>query len=148
MPTIVAFETLTELYLNVVQKYENSSKTAFAYKPASGEAYQPVTWARVREDVRSVAGFLMDQDIKKGDRIAILSENRYEWAVTDLAIQLVGAINVALIRRCRPVSANLSLKIQDQNCSLFLRESNLKKRWPFSGTVPTLNQSLPLMSLK
>jgi len=96
MPTIVAFETLTELYLNVVQKYENSSKTAFAYKPASGEAYQPVTWARVREDVRSVAGFLMDQDIKKGDRIAILSENRYEWAVTDLAIQLVGAINVAL----------------------------------------------------
>src|SRR5690625_7180022 len=38
----------------------------------------------------------MNQDKKKVDRIKILSENRYEWAVTDLAIQLVGAINVAL----------------------------------------------------
>lgn len=96
MPTIVSFETLTGLYLKLVQKYENSSKTAFAYKPSPGEAYLPVTWDTVKEDVSSIAGYLMDQDIKKGDRIAILGENRYEWMVTDLAIQLVGGINVSL----------------------------------------------------
>lgn len=96
MPTIIAFETLTELYLNLVQKYENSTKTAFAYKPAPGKPYVSITWDAVKADVNSVAAYLFDQDIKKGDRIAILSENRYEWAVTDLAIQVVGGINVSL----------------------------------------------------
>ncbi|WP_372638699.1 long-chain fatty acid--CoA ligase, partial [Fodinibius sp.] len=31
-----------------------------------------------------------------GDRVAILSENRYEWAVFDLALQLIGGVNVSL----------------------------------------------------
>src|SRR5690625_5235199 len=138
MPTIVAFETLTELYLNVVQEYENSSKTAFAYKPASGEAYQPVTWARAREDVRSVAGFLMEQNIKKGDRIAILSENRYEWAVTDLAVQWVGAINVAL--ETTLTASQWEFVVKNSGSKLFVvsTEIQLKKAAAIFRTPPDL----------
>lgn len=33
--------------------------------------------------------------LRKGDRIAILAENRVEWAITDLAAQALGLINVA-----------------------------------------------------
>lgn len=96
MPTIVAFETITELFENLVAKYENSDKTAFAYKPGPDEEYKTITWTEVRDDVKSVASYLLQQDVQKGDRIAILSENRYEWAVVDMAIQMVGAINVSL----------------------------------------------------
>jgi long-chain acyl-CoA synthetase len=96
MPTLVAFETLTDLYLNLTKKYENSDKTAFAYKPSPDSDYKSVTWDTVREDVTAVASYLVEQGVEKGDRVAILSENRYEWAVVDLAIQVAGAINVAL----------------------------------------------------
>ncbi len=96
MPAIVAFETLTDLYLNLTEKYKNSPKTAFAYKPSPKEAYKTVTWDTVKEDVTLVASYLLEQGVQKGDRVAILSENRYEWAVVDLAIQMTGAINVSL----------------------------------------------------
>src|SRR6056297_768284 len=96
MPTLVAFETLPDLYLNLAKKYKNSTKTAFAYKPSPKEDYKPVVWDTVKEDVTAIASYLIENDIEKGDRVAILSENRYDWAVVDLAIQMVGAINVSL----------------------------------------------------
>jgi long-chain acyl-CoA synthetase len=35
-------------------------------------------------------------DIKKGDRVAIVSENRYEWALADMAVLFAGAVVVPL----------------------------------------------------
>lgn len=46
--------------------------------------------------VRNVALGLADMGIKPGDRIALLSENRPEWSITDLAILSLGAINVPI----------------------------------------------------
>lgn len=43
-----------------------------------------------------MAAWLLAMGAEPGDRIAILSENRYEWVVVDLAIQLIGCVNVAL----------------------------------------------------
>lgn len=46
------------------------------------------------ERVRDVALGLAEMGIKPGDRIALLSENRPEWSIADLAILSLGAINV------------------------------------------------------
>ncbi len=46
------------------------------------------------ERVRNVALGLAELGIKPGDRIALLSENRPEWSIADLAILSLGAINV------------------------------------------------------
>ena len=46
--------------------------------------------------VRNVALGLADMGIKPGDRIALLSENRPEWSIADLAILSLGAINVPI----------------------------------------------------
>jgi len=48
------------------------------------------------ERVRNVALGLADFGIKPGDRIALLSENRPEWSIADLAILSLGAINVPI----------------------------------------------------
>jgi len=48
------------------------------------------------ERVRNVALGLADMGIKPGDRIALLSENRPEWSIADLAILSLGAINVPI----------------------------------------------------
>jgi len=46
--------------------------------------------------VRAVAVGLADLGIRKGDRIALLSENRPDWSIVDLAILSLGAINVPI----------------------------------------------------
>lgn len=96
MPTVVPFLTISDLFVNLARKYENSGKTAFARKPTPSSEYEPISWLKFTSDTRALAAFMMDAGVQKGDRIAILSENRYEWAVTDMAIQLLGAVNVAL----------------------------------------------------
>jgi long-chain acyl-CoA synthetase len=46
--------------------------------------------------VRHIALGLSELGIKAGDRVALLSENRPEWSITDLAILSLGAINVPI----------------------------------------------------
>ncbi|MEK6281524.1 MAG: long-chain fatty acid--CoA ligase [Acidobacteriota bacterium] len=48
------------------------------------------------ERVRDVALGLAELGIKPGDRVALLSENRPEWSIADLAILSLGAINVPI----------------------------------------------------
>jgi len=48
------------------------------------------------ERVRNVALGLAEFGIKPGDRIALLSENRPEWSIADLAILSLGGINVPI----------------------------------------------------
>jgi long-chain acyl-CoA synthetase len=48
------------------------------------------------ERVRHIALGLANLGIKRGDRVALLSENRPEWSITDLAILSLGAVNVPI----------------------------------------------------
>ena len=59
-------------------------------------SYQPITWQEAFEDVEALSYFLLHQQVAPGDRMVILSENRPEWAIADLAIQSVGAWTVPL----------------------------------------------------
>lgn len=124
MPTIVAFETLNELYTNLTKKYENSDKTAFAYKPAGNDPYKTITWDTVKEDVTALASYMLQEGIKKGDRVAILSENRYEWAVVDLAIQEIAAVNVSLYTTL-PAS-QCEYILQDSEAKLFFVSTGIQ----------------------
>jgi len=124
MPAIVAFETLTDLYQNLTKKYENSDKTAFAFKPNPDAKYKSVTWDTVKEDVTALASYLIDFGIEKDDRVAILSENRYEWAVVDMAIQMVGAINVSLYTTLPPKQCEFIL--QDSEAKLFFVSTGIQ----------------------
>lgn len=124
MPTTVAFETLTELFLNLSNKYGGKGKAAFYFKPSPDEPYQPVFWDQVTDDVYSIASYLIEKGVEKGDRVGILSENRYEWAAVDLAIQLIGAINTSLystlpVNQCEYI-------LQDSDTKIFFVSTGLQ----------------------
>jgi long-chain acyl-CoA synthetase len=58
-------------------------------------------WLRISGDafiarVRAVALGLSSLGVRKGDRVALLSENRPDWSVVDLAILSLGAVNVPI----------------------------------------------------
>jgi long-chain acyl-CoA synthetase len=62
---------------------------------------QPIQWVPIsaRELYRNVTGVARALDswgIAKGDRVAILSENRPEWTTADFACQMLGAVSVPI----------------------------------------------------
>lgn len=58
--------------------------------------YHDLRWHEFRDQVSACAAALIAHGIMPGDRVAILSENRLEWLVADMAIFCAGAVNVPL----------------------------------------------------
>lgn len=58
--------------------------------------YESYTWSEVGERVSAIARRLSELGLQRGDRLAILSENRPEWALTDLAAQCLGIATVPI----------------------------------------------------
>ena len=56
--------------------------------------FESLSWEDVALSVKSLARSLIGLGILKGDRVVILSENRPEWQIADLAIMSIGAITV------------------------------------------------------
>ncbi len=85
-------ETLPELFR--LQADRLGRRVALRYKKDG--LYHDLRWDEYRDQVASCAAALVMQGIQKGDRVAILSENRLEWLVADMAILSIGAVNVPL----------------------------------------------------
>lgn len=58
--------------------------------------YESYTWSEVGERVARIAQLLSELGLRQGERLAILSENRPEWALTDLAAQCLGIVTVPI----------------------------------------------------
>jgi long-chain acyl-CoA synthetase len=63
----------------------------------------------------SLRGFL-DWGIERGDRIGILSENRWEWAVTDFAVLAIGAVDVPIYPTL--TSEQIGELLHDSGCAV------------------------------
>ncbi len=60
------------------------------------DVWEKLSGATVIEKIKHIALGLADLGVKAGDRIAIISENRPEWSLTDLAILSLRAVNVPI----------------------------------------------------
>lgn len=58
--------------------------------------WRAISSEQVYQRVRAVAQALRSWGIGKGDRVAILAENRWEWAVADFACLAIGAVDVPI----------------------------------------------------
>src|SRR5580692_3974098 len=73
-------------------------------------AWKPITSNEVYGRVRALAEVLRGWGVAKGDRVAILSENRWEWAVTDLATLAIGGVDVPLYPTLTPEQIGYMLR--------------------------------------
>ena len=62
----------------------------------SGDEWKPVSCNGLYWRVQRVAAWLVQQGVRKGDRVALIAENRWEWAVTDFACLAIGAVDVPM----------------------------------------------------
>ena len=86
------YKTIPEFFFETAEKYSN--KPALLYKKEG--VYFPITYKELSEKVKTFASALQKLGVEKNDKIAVLSENRPEWVISDLAIMSVGAIVVPL----------------------------------------------------
>jgi len=94
MPAQVDFTTIPELFTRLVNRYRGHHRTVLRHKPV--DTWLDISWEELEARVHALAGFFYKQGVRPGDRVAILSENRPEWAIADLATQLLGAVNVSI----------------------------------------------------
>lgn len=100
---------------------KNAEKTALFYKKEG--VYFPIKYKELSEKIKSFAFILQDNfALKKNDKVAILSENRPEWLISDLAIMSVGAITVPLHTT---LNSEAILKVLEHSESKILIVSNL-----------------------
>src|SRR5260370_23587031 len=73
-------------------------------------AWKPITSNDLYGRVRALADVFRGWGLGKGDRVAIVSENRWEWAVTDLATLAIGGVDVPLYPTLTPEQIGYMLR--------------------------------------
>ncbi|MDT8318422.1 MAG: long-chain fatty acid--CoA ligase [bacterium] len=69
-------------------------KPALFYKEPDFGEWQQVSWNEFGRKVDTLAAYLISISLKKGEKVVLLSENRPEWVISDLAILAAGAVTV------------------------------------------------------
>ena len=89
---MLQLKTINDIFFLVAT---SSQPRAVLYMDAAGK-WQAFSGMQMYQRVRTFAEALGRWGIQKGDRIAILGENRWEWAVADFAALAIGAVDVPI----------------------------------------------------
>jgi len=83
--------TLVELFFEAVETHKGR---VALQRMASEHTLEDITYEQVLARVKLVTAALQEHGIERGDRVAILSENRPEWALADYGCLCAGAWDV------------------------------------------------------
>src|SRR5262249_44334337 len=90
-------KALIRIFLDTVAQHRKPALFMRRLPDTAGHGrWESLSSERARADVESLALGLAALGVRRGDRVALLSENRYEWAVTDLATLGQGAVTVPI----------------------------------------------------
>ncbi len=116
---------------------QHGSKPALAHKPKGG-TYQDISYIQLGESVDAFSKGLSTLGVQKDDRVALLSENRPEWAITDFGSLKAGAVTVPMFSTLTAAQVSYILKDSGAKIICVSTESQLKKVLSIQDDVPTL----------
>ena len=93
----------------LVRAMGRGDRDVMLWQDAAG-AWKPITSNALYGRVRALADVLRAWGVGKGDRVAIVSENRWEWPVTDFATLAIGAADVPLYPTLTPEQIGYMLR--------------------------------------
>ncbi|AJD53050.1 long-chain acyl-CoA synthetase [Thalassospira xiamenensis M-5 = DSM 17429] len=86
------WQNLPSMFFKQAEKYGDSP---FLWtKDGETDEFVPTSWNDAADQVRALARSLYKIGVRPGDRVLLVSENRTEWSIADLAIMCVGALTV------------------------------------------------------
>jgi long-chain acyl-CoA synthetase len=109
------FFASTELNLDRAMLYRENGK------------WLPISSSDLRNNVSGTVRALQRMGVRKGDRVAILSENRPEWSTADFAILLLGAVTVPVYATLTPEQTAYTLRDSGAGIVFVSTEHQLRK---------------------
>ncbi len=116
--------TLTSMLAHAIQHY--GDRPALAHKPKGG-TYQDISYNALGESVAAFSSGLSSLGVEKGERVAILSENRPEWAIADFGTLAAGAITVPMFSTLTAPQVGYILKDSGAKIICVSTEKQLEK---------------------
>ena len=114
-------KTLIELLLRCLEKFDNNHGITYT---KYGEDYESVSRYELLSEVIKLKKYFDSLKLKANDKVAIISENRTEWIVTDFACMLSGLISVPLFTSLSAEAVRYILK--DSGCIICFVSSELQ----------------------
>ncbi len=97
--------------------------------------WQPISAAEFATKVLALASAIRGWGVSRGDRVAILSENRHEWVAADFACMLLGAIVVPIYTTLTPEQTAYILRDSDARAIFVSSEKHLQKVLSIADTT-------------
>jgi long-chain acyl-CoA synthetase len=118
------------MILNKIQEAAERYPDTIAVQMKAGDRYLQYSYRLLLRQIASVAKSLSGRGIRKGDRVALLSENRPEWMFVYLATVSLGAVIV-------PLDAQLT----EKEIAILLASSEAKAIFVSSTTIQKLSRN-------
>jgi long-chain acyl-CoA synthetase len=130
------FETLNQLLRAAADTHAKPDALLFK----KGGAWQKLSAHEWLTRARHIALGLDELSIKRGDRVALLSENRLEWFLCDSAMQILGAINVPIYSTL-PAS-QVAYLVNDSGAKMVIasNEDQIGKIAELDGELPSVEK--------
>lgn len=113
------------------------------WKNKDGE-FQPTSYGELDQEVFVCASGLMGLGVGKGSLVGLISENRKEWLLLDLALLYLGAADVPRGNDTMPQELVYILKTTEAKIAVFENQVQLQKILPLLGDLPHLKTAILL----
>jgi long-chain acyl-CoA synthetase len=140
MPVAVEFSTISEMFDNVTRHFAGDQRPMLMHKV--DKKYRNISYTEYRRNVERFALGLASMGIVKGDRVAIISENRPEWVIADMAIVCLGAINVPIYPTLTPKQIEFIFNDAGVKLAIASNSLQLAKVTKLKSDVKTLQGSI------
>jgi long-chain acyl-CoA synthetase len=124
------------MFFNRVERF--GPRTLFKVK-RDGQ-YQDISWEKAGRTVKDFALGLLELGIEHEDRVALLSENRPEWAFADLGILSIGAVNVPIYATNTPSQVQYIVNDSASRILIVSTEQQLEKALEARPNCPSLEK--------
>jgi long-chain acyl-CoA synthetase len=111
-----------------------------AFRHKKGGKWVSVSHKEMLGHVHTLALGLRDLNLAKTDRVAILSENRLEWAIADLGIQFAGGVTVPIYPTLIPAQVEYILRDADVRIMFVSTKSQADKIAAMRPRLPILER--------
>ena len=100
-------------------------------------SWEPISSKMLYGRVRALVEKLQSWGIQRGDRIALIGENRWEWAVTDFAVLAMGAVDVPMYQTLTPDQVGFMLRNSGAR-AVFVSTKDQYDKVVKAGDIPSL----------
>lgn len=112
MTPSTSLNTINDLFLSIASR---ANASAVLWQDEFGQ-WRPISSDQIYQRVRRLGETLLSWGAEKGSRIALISENRWEWAISDFATLAIGAVNVPIYPTL--TGEQIAVLIQDAGCKI------------------------------